>query len=734
LGVIGGKLVEKRSAWQAALLAALLALAGCGQQAPWNSPYPAGEAGANILYSSFSEQPKHLDPALSYSVNELQLIAQIYEPPLQYHFLKQPYTLIPAAAGLPEITYRDAQGQALPADADEAQIAYSDYLISVTPGIRYQPHSAFVQKADGGFFYHDLSAEQLQGIHGIGDFAQTGTRELVAEDYVYQVKRLVHPKLHSPVAELMKQYIVGLADLEKTLAEAYGKQPAGFFDLRPFELAGAQVVDKYHYRIRLQGKYPQFRFWLAMTFFAPVPWEAEKFYSQPGLVEKNITLDWFPVGTGPYRMTENNPNRRMVLARNPYFHPEFYPDEAPEEDRKRGLLADAGRQVPFIDQVIYILEKETIPYWNKFLQGYYDASGVSSDSFDQAIQFGQRGEAELTAEMRDKGIQLETAITPSVYYMGFNMLDPVVGGYSEAQRKLRQAISIAIDYEEFISIFLNGRGIPAQGILAPGLFGYNDGETGINPYVYRWENGKPKRKSIEEARRLMAEAGYPEGRDARTGQPLVLYLDASGGGADDKSLFNWYRKQYAKLGIQLVTRITDYNRFQQKIRDGNAQIYFWGWHADYPDPENFFFLLHGPNAKVGKGGENASNYQNAEFDRLYEKMRNMDDTPQRLALIEQLQEIARRDVPWVFAFHPQDFSLHHGWYGNLKPTTMAYNNLKFRKLDPAKRQQARAAWNRPVVWPLWLGLGALAALVVPAWLGYRRRMAASLSPAGSDAV
>ncbi|TAN47754.1 MAG: peptide ABC transporter substrate-binding protein [Methylococcaceae bacterium] len=700
----------------------LSALTGCGGE-PWNSPYQAGEAGANTLYSSFSEQPKHLDPALSYNVNELQLITQIYEPPLQYHFLKQPYTLIPAAAELPEITYRDEQERPLPKDADEALIAYSDYEIRLIPGIRYQPHPAFVKTADGGFLYHDLRADQLKHIRGIGDFPQTDARELSAEDYVNQIKRLVHPKIHSPVAELMKQYIVGLDELEKTLAQAYAKQPAGYFDLRPYPLAGAQVLDQYRYRIRIKGKYPQFRFWLAMTFFAPVPWEAERFYSQAGLIEKNISLDWFPVGSGPYLMQENNPNRRMVLQRNPNFHGEFYPTEAPAEDRAAGLLADAGKAVPFIDRVVYILEKETIPYWNKFLQGYYDASGVSSDSFDQAIQFSQRGEAELTPDMRAKDVRLETAITPSVYYMGFNMLDPVVGGYSESRRKLRLAISIAIDYEEFISIFLNGRGIPAQGVLAPGLFGYSNDASGINPYVYEWDGQKPRRKSLDVAKRLMVEAGYPDGRDAAGGQPLVLYLDASSGGADDKSLFNWYRKQYAKLGIQLVIRTTDYNRFQQKIRDGNAQIYVWGWHADYPDPENFFFLLHGANAKVGKGGENASNYQNPEFDRLYEKMRNMDDTPERMALIAQLQEIARHDAPWVFAFHPQDFALHHGWYSNLKPTTMAYNNMKFRKLDPARRAAARAQWNQPVVWPLWLGLVLLVALVAPAWWTYRRRMA-----------
>ena len=104
-----------------------------------------------------------------------------------------------------------------------------------------------------------------------------------------------------------------------------------------------------------------------------------------------------------------------------------------------------------------MLEKETIPYWNKFLQGYFDASGIASDSFDQAVQFGADGGFELTLSMQQKGIRLQTAVTTSIFYMGFNMLDDIVGGHSEQARKLRQAIAIAIDYEEYISIFMNGQ-------------------------------------------------------------------------------------------------------------------------------------------------------------------------------------------------------------------------------------------------------------------------------------
>jgi hypothetical protein len=246
----------------------------------------------------------------------------------------------------------------------------------------------------------------------------------------------------------------------------------------------------------------------------------------------------------------------------------------------------------------------------------------------------------LTDEMRDKGIRLLTSVRASTFYMGFNMLDPVVGGSrARRARKLRQALSIAIDQEEFISIFMNGRGIAAMGPLPPGIFGYREGEAGINPVVYDWVDGRPRRKSVEEAKKLLAEAGWPNGRNAKTGEPLVLNLDTTSGGMGEKSTLDWLTRQFAKLDIQLVVRSTDFNRFQEKIRKGAVQLYYLGWNADYPDPENFLFLLAALKARSLIGGENASNYANAEYDRLFERMKNMEsDGPrgaERLAIIRE---------------------------------------------------------------------------------------------------
>jgi ABC-type transport system substrate-binding protein len=716
-----------RIRWPALL--SLVLLAGCGDV--WNDPYPASDRGSNVLYTAFTERPKHLDPVQSYSEDEAEFNSQIYEPPLQYHYLKRPYTLVPMTAEqVPKPRYVDAEGRPLPADAPA--VAFSIYEIRIRKGILYQPHPAFARDASGSLLYHALSAKDLEGVWSLADFAHSGTRELVAQDYAYQIKRLAHPRLHSPIFGLMSEYIVGLKELAATLASAdralaqQGRRDA-WLDLSLYPLEGVEVVDSHTYRIKIKGRYPQFAYWLAMNFFAPVPIEADRFFSQPGMAEKNLVLDWYPVGTGPYMLTENNPNARMVLERNPNFRGEAYPSEGEPGDAQAGLLVDAGKMLPFVDRVVFTREKEAIPYWNKFLQGYYDSSGIGSDNFDQAVRVSIEGETQISPEMEEKGIRLETSVETSSRYMAFNWLDPVVGGQGATDaertraRKLRQAISIAVDWEEFVSIFANGRGIPGQGPIPPGIFGYRDGREGMNPLVYTWENGRPRRKGVEAAQALLAEAGYPNGRDAASGQPLVLYLDTTDRGPGDKPRFDWLRRQFAKINVQLEIRGTDYNRFQEKVRKGAAQIFIWGWNADYPDPENFLFLFVSSQSRAKYQGENAANYANPEYDRLFDQVKHMENGAQRQALIERMVAILREDAPWSFGFHPKAYGLLHAWVSNAKPNHMARNDLKYKKLDPQMRAQRRAQWNQPVVWPLAAGLIVLVVSALPAIAAWRRR-------------
>ena len=160
-------------------------------EAAWNDPYPEADADKNFMYQAFVERPKHLDPVSAYSSNEYAILAQIYEPPFQYHYLKRPYVLVPlTATRIPEPTYLDREGRRLPTDAAIERVAYSVYEIQIRPGIHFQPHPAFARKPNGSYRYLDLSAEDLAQVGHLSDFLEQGTRELVAADYIYQIKRL----------------------------------------------------------------------------------------------------------------------------------------------------------------------------------------------------------------------------------------------------------------------------------------------------------------------------------------------------------------------------------------------------------------------------------------------------------------------------------------------------------------------------------------------------------------
>ena len=713
-----------------------LLLAGCG--GVWNDPYPVSERGQSILYTAFTERPKHLDPVQSYAEDEAAFLYQIYEPPLAYHYLHRPYRLVAQSTALPEVTLLDADGNTLPPDADPARIARSRYVLRLTPGIRYQPHPAFAQDASGAPRYLGLSADDLRGKRGIADFPETGTRALTADDFAYQIRRLAHPALHSPIFELIAGYLPGLATLKAELDAAWAARPASardqWFDLRPFALPGVEVLDAHTLAITLEGHYPQFRYWLTMPFFAPVPFEAERFFAQPGMAERNLSLDRWPVGTGPYMLVENDPNARMVLAANPNYRGDTYPCEGEPGDAAAGLLADCGKPLPMIARVVFTRERENIPHWNKFLQGYYDASGVSSDNFDQAVNMSVQGDVTLSDEMRARGIRLSTSVSASVFYLGFNQLDDVVGdavrdgvvdaAQAERNRRLRQAVSIVLDMESFVAIFLNGRGVPAMSPIPPGIFGARTGADGVNPVVYRRaDDGAERfvRRSLDEARALLAEAGWPGGRHAETGEPLILNLDTTPGGFGDKARSDWLTRQFREIGVQFVVRATDWNRFQEKVRDGNVQLFFMGWNADYPDPENLLFLLHGEQAKVGQSGQNAANYRNPAYDALFERMRLMPDGPARQAVIDRMVTMLQHDAPWVFGFHPKSYVLSHAWLHNRKPGDMVRGTLKYQRLDVPARAAARAEWNPPQRWPLVLAAGLAVLVLLPALVGWRRR-------------
>ncbi|MGY0216735.1 ABC transporter substrate-binding protein [Endozoicomonadaceae bacterium StTr2] len=705
----------------AATITATLLLTGCS--GPWNDPNPPADPEVQTYFGSFTTRPKHLDPVRSYSAEEGLFLDQIYEPPLQYHFLKRPYELEPATAtSLPEVTLLNDQ---LEPAAEGEEVAFSRVTIHLKPGTQYQPHPAFAQNSEGKPLYLFDSASESTQYTLLSDFPQTASRTLTADDFIYQIKRMGDPINKSPLIGLMSDYIVGMRDFSKMVKEA--RDGDKWLDLREFEMEGLEKVDDLTFNIRIKGTYPQFKYWLAMRFFAPIPWEADRFYHNPGFKDKNLTLDWNPIGTGPFMMTTNSPNREIILEKNPNYRNDVYPSEGSAGDEERGYLADAGKQLPFIDKAIFRHEKAATSMWSKFTQGYYDRSGdgdsnINTATFDQAFTVGPDG-LELTPELESRNIIVDEEIRPSIFYTGFNMRDPVVGGYTEDKRKLRQAISIVYNDQEYIDIFRNGIGQLAHGPIPPGLYGYKGGKEGMNTYVFDWDETtkSPKRKSVEYAAKLLAEAGYPNGRNAKTGEPLILYMDTTASDASPRS--DWIKKQLAKINIQLEFRVTDYPRFKEKMRAGNTQMFGWGWLADYPDPENFLFLLDSRQGlvKCQCDGSNSTNYDNPEFDSLYDQVKTLPNGPERLAAIEQMVEIVQRDSPWIWGFNRKDYYLANNWVKNTKRHGISQGTLKYVRLDQEARAHQQVAWNSPNVLPLFGATGLLLAIVLPGISFYRRR-------------
>lgn len=704
-------------------------LSACGEV--WNDPYPdAGKPQATI-HEFFNSRPKHLDPVQSYVEDEAWFVYSIYEPLYDYHYLKRPYALQPnTAVAMPLVSYRDAAGRELPADAAPAAIAETVYEIRLKPGILYQPHPAFALDAAGQPLYLGLDDATIGKRTRLGDFEHSGTRELVAADYAYQIKRLVRPGLESPGIAIFEQ-IVGIKELSQRLEAALQAgqiDTERWIDLRDFALEGVETPDAHTLRIRIRGKYPQFLYWLATSFVVPVPWEVERFYAQPGMAKREFTLDMWPVGTGPYMLTQNRPLRELRLERNPNFRLETYPCEGEAGDAASGLLDDCGKPLPLADGYSFSYEREAPPFWNKFLQGYYDfyssARFAGFASFDTALQV-QGDSLSLSPQMIEQGIGLRTEVEPSVEYFFVNMLDPVLGNGAatpearERARKLRHAMAIAINIEEYLAIIKNGLGMPMQGPVPPGIAGYRQGEAGINPYSYTWDDeGHAKRRSIEEARALLAEAGYPNGRDAQTGEPLLIYFD--GYDSFDRTRLELLVKQLKRIDIQLVPRLSEWNRFQEKHRKGNAQLSFWGWNADYPDPETFLFQYYSKNGKVKYQGENVTNYDRPEFDRLFEEFRGMDLAADRQRQIDAMVALLQYDAPLLAGWHNEAFLLSHSWFTNAKPGKIIRSYRKYYRVDVARRAALRAQWNRPVRWPLALMLLVLTTLGLLARRHYRR--------------
>jgi ABC-type transport system substrate-binding protein len=369
-----------------------------------------------------------------------------------------------------------------------------------------------------------------------------------------------------------------------------------------------------------------------------------------------------------------------------------------------------------------------VPQRGKFRQGFYDVEVFERTDTGMDYLVAMQDSEDVRQEYLDKGFRLEKGSDVNSYFIAFNMLDPTLGDGDTPQqkaknRKLRQAISIAIDWDEYSKVFPKKAGATAMSPLPPGIFGSREGTPeGVNPVTHQVVEGKLVRRTIEDAKKLLAEAGYPSGRDEKTGRPLVLNYDFYAPPTPErKPEIDWVVRQFAKIDIQLEVRATDNNQFQDKIRKGKYQVFWLGWNADYPDAENFLFLLTTLAGKTKYDGENTSNYANPVYDRMFDEMKALPDGPAKQKLIDEMIAIVQQDAPWTMGFFPYTSAAVQHWVHNSKPAILVRDHGRYLRLDVNDRVAKLKAWNHPVWWPMLLLLAAAVALIWVARHNLRKR-------------
>lgn len=549
---------------------------------------------------------KGLDPLAASDQYSATVIAQICEGLLQYNYLKRPFALEPKLAdGMPEIS-KDGL----------------TYTFKIKKGIKFQDNAAFKD--------------------GKG-------REVTANDFIYSWKRLADPKNVSEGFWIFDGKIKGLNEWAAAL-----KTEKANYDT-PVE--GLTAPDANTLVIKLTGVYHQLSYVLTMPFAAVIPREAVEKYG------KEILNN--PVGTGPYMLEKAGDwvrNSKITLKKNPNFRNDPFPSEGAPGDAEKGLLADAGKPLPFAEKLVFSEIVESQPRWQNGTKGNFDWFDIPKDNYDGAV----KNKTEIAPELGTKGMALDITPALDVTYIGFNLVDPVFA----KNKFLRQALSMAYDSPTNIHKFLNDRGILAQSPIPPGIDGNEPGFK--NPNV---------QFDIAKAKALLTKAGYPDGK----GLPELTYEALSDSTARQSAEF--FTQCMAAIGVKVKINSNTWPQFQEKIKAQKAQIFGIAWGADYPDAQNFFQLFYSKNKSPGP---NDTSFNDPEFDKIYEASLKLPPSPERTKLYIKLRDIVTDETPWIFNAHRLGYKVVHGWVKNFKWTEVGYDYPKYIRIDSKKRAELGA--------------------------------------------
>ena len=550
-----------------------------------------------ILRYAFPIAETGFDPAQITDLYSRTVAGAIFEGPLEYEYLAKPARVRPAtAAAMPEVS-------------DD----FKTVTIRIKPGIYFADDPAF-KGADG---------RQVK-------------RELVAEDYVFSIKRHYDPRWKSgALYQLENAKILGLSELRKKLLAE--KKP---FDYdTPVE--GLRALDRYTLQVRLGEPDPRFLDTLVGgSVFGAMAREVVEFYGDK--------IGEHPVGTGPFRLKDWKRSSRMVLARNPAYREVLYDESPPAGDaRLRKLAADfKGRRLPLVDEVHVSVIEEQQPRWLSFLSEEFDLADNVPPEFS-TIAFPNN---KLAPNLAKRGIQMARYPRAAVAYSYFAMEHPVVGGYEPRKVALRRAISLAVDVEREIRLVRRGQSIPAQGPVAPETFGY---DATFKSEMSEFNLGR--------AKALLELHGYVDKdgdgwRDQPDGKPLLLEYSTSPD-QQSRQLSELWQKNMAALGLKIEFKTAKWPEQLKASRAGKLMMWGVGWSAGSPDADTFLGLGYGPN----KGQSNHARFDLPAYNALYEKQRRMPNGPEREAAIKEASRLLVAYMPYKVGTHPIWTDLAHPW-------------------------------------------------------------------------
>ena len=357
-------------------------------------------------------------------------------------------------------------------------------------------------------------------------------------------------------------------------------------------------------------------------------------------------------GTGPYELTKWWKNHEMIFTRRAALASRSgYNDEGES-------LASRSECNGGFDTVKFLVIDDMSTQWLMFLKGELDVLGeISQDNWDAVVD----KDGNLSPDLVRQGVVMHSMPTLSIMYVGINMKDPVLG----TNKKLRQALNAAFDFEGW-NRFYADRAVEAGGPVPPTVEGALPAET----FKYRY--------NLDLAKKLIAEAGYPDGIDPKTGRRLVLTISMGRASQDARERAELMASFYAKIGIKLETQFYTWDAFLKAVNEGRTQMFQLGWVGDYPDAENFLQLFHSSNVSPGA---NHGCYINPEYDRAYDAAMAANGAEERNKYWRECQEILREDCPWIFTHVPKSNSLVRPTVGNYIPSDFPYGqeaNLKVK--------------------------------------------------------